>query len=573
MKMKFVCIFYVICSSLWAGALDREAFTFTKYELNVRIEPEQQRLGVRGKIALRNDSGTPQRSLSLQISSSLNWSSIQSEGKPVEFVSQTYTSDVDHTGALSEAIVVLPAAVAPKQTIELEVGYEGVIPEDTTRLTRIGVPADTAKHSDWDQIGRTFAAVRGIGYVAWYPVATEAVSLTDGDSVPESVAKWKQREDHTEMRISFAYTRSSPEAPPELLCNGTEVKRITAEVGAGQNLITECSFASLRATLPTFVIAPYLEIDAKEVAIHYLPDHKSGAEDYASAVEEVSPLLSKWFGDHRESPDVKPEVVELADPNDASFESGNMLITSLSGSDTKLLLSATQTMTHAFFPSPHTWIHDGLASYAQVRLIEEKETRQAAFDYLRGHRGALVELEKVSGEHKKQNDSLVSSLDDFRVQTKSMYVWWMLRDMVGENALEAALHNYKAADDKDAIYMQKTIEAQAHSDLQWFFDDWVYHDRGLPDFRIASVYPSALASGGYMVTVTVENLGDAGAEVPVTLHMPTGEESQRLVIPGKAKASVRIQAASLPQEVTVNDSSVPEGDMSNNGYKIESVNH
>jgi len=101
----------------------------------------------------------------------------------------------------------------------------------------------------------------------------------------------------------------------------------------------------------------------------------------------------------------------------------------------------------------------------------------------------------------------------------------------------------------------------------------VYHDRGLPDFRIISVYPGALASGGYMVTVTVENLGEAGAEVPVTLRLQSGEESQRLTVPGKAKASVRIQAASLPQEVTVNDGSVPEPDTSNNGFKVESVNH
>jgi len=36
-----------------AHAIDREAFTFTNYNLDVRIEPEQQRLAVRGKIILR----------------------------------------------------------------------------------------------------------------------------------------------------------------------------------------------------------------------------------------------------------------------------------------------------------------------------------------------------------------------------------------------------------------------------------------------------------------------------------------------------------------------------------------
>src|SRR5713101_239289 len=139
--MKFLGALCVLCGlALPAPALDREAFTFTKYELDVRVEPEQQRLGVRGKITLRNDSQSPQKNLGLQISSTLHWSSVQFEGKPVEFASQIYTSDIDHTGALSEAIVALPRPIAPKQTIELEIGYEGVDPQDATRLTRIGVP-------------------------------------------------------------------------------------------------------------------------------------------------------------------------------------------------------------------------------------------------------------------------------------------------------------------------------------------------------------------------------------------------------------------------------------------------
>src|SRR5229473_7305127 len=137
--MKSLRVLLVLCGVLvQAHAIDREAFTFTNYKLDVRVEPEQQRLAVRGKITLRNNSATPQQNLSLQISSSLNWRSIHLGGKAVQFVSQPYTSDIDHTGALSEAIVSLPAAVPPQGTVELEIGYEGIIPLDTTRLTRIG---------------------------------------------------------------------------------------------------------------------------------------------------------------------------------------------------------------------------------------------------------------------------------------------------------------------------------------------------------------------------------------------------------------------------------------------------
>ena len=568
--MKFLCIVCVVCSALWAHALDREAFTFTKYDLNLRVEPEQRRIGVRGNISLRNDSVSPQRSLSLQISSTLNWRSIQFEGKQVEFVSQIYTSDIDHTGALSEAVVVLPRMIAPQQTIELEIGYEGVIPEDATRLTRIGVNADAAKRSDWDQIGPSFTALRGIGHVAWYPVAIDAVSLSDDNSLAEKAVKWKQREERAKMAVELcvagsrtpliAVMNDSPRGVPGMTIGGV--------AGDDEFRCASHSFSPLGLVVPTFAIANYAEVSTSSIHSYYLQDHKGGADDYASALDEVAPLVMKWFDDHRQSPDAKSDIVDLPDADDASFESGNMVLTPLAGSDTKLLLSATQQLTHTYFPSPRPWIHDGLASYAQVRLFEEKEGRKAAIDYLQSHRMALVELEKISSENKTKDNSLINSIDDFRIQTKSMYVWWMLRDMVGEPALQAALHNYKAASDNDPKYMQKMIESEVHRDLQWFFDDWVYHDRGLPHFRVLSVFPSKLASGGFMVTVTVENVGDAGAEIPVTLHTQDREASGKLVVAGKSKASIRIQSMSLPQDVTLNDGSVPESDTSNDVYKL-----
>src|SRR5438093_12871710 len=151
--MKFLYVLCVLCVlNLTAIALDREAFTFTNYNPNVRIEPEQQRLSARGNITLRNDSSVPLKNLSLQISSTLDWRSIRPEGKPVQFVSQPYTSDIDHTDAVSEAIVKLPKEVLPEGSIELEGGDEGTIPHDNTRLTRIGLQAERARHSQWDPI-------------------------------------------------------------------------------------------------------------------------------------------------------------------------------------------------------------------------------------------------------------------------------------------------------------------------------------------------------------------------------------------------------------------------------------
>jgi hypothetical protein len=51
--------------------------------------------------------------------------------------------------------------------------------------------------------------------------------------------------------------------------------------------------------------------------------------------------------------------------------------------------------------------------------------------------------------------------------------------------------------------------------------------------------------------------------------MDQGEVATRLEVRAKSKATTRLQAASMPLEVVVNDGSVPESNMDNNTYKIE----
>jgi len=578
MTMKLLRVLCLLCDlrvfSLFGPgfALDREAFTFTNYNLDVRVEPEQQRLAVRGKIALRNDSATPQKNLSLQISSSLDWRSIQFGGKAVQFVSQPYTSDIDHTGTLSEAIVTLPAAVPPKGTIELDIGYEGIIPLDTTRLTRLGVPEELAKHSDWDRIGKLFTAVRGIGYVSWYPVATESASLSEGNSVFETLGRWKAREAQTELKVTL--TQSGEGKVSLLLCNGKGGTQSYEQMGRAYSVTTECRYWPLNLTVPLFIMGGYDGLDRPPVNIFYLPDHKPAAENYALAAQLSVPFVTEWFGPARAPGEVRAQVVDLADPDAAPYESGTMLLTPLSAGDSKLAqLTVVHQLTHAAFPSARPWIYEGLAHFAQAAYRERQSGRQATLDFLGLHRTAMADAEKALAVQRNQragaNESLIKTASEELYRSKAMCVWWMLRDMVGKEALKKALAAYRPDQDKEPSYMQRLIEAQTKRDLEWFFDDWVYRDRGLPDFRVESVYPRPTVGGGYVVTVTVENLGNAGAEVPVSLRMEGGEVSRRLEVHAKSKASIRIEAASTPHEVVVNDGSVPESDMSNNTYRID----
>ncbi len=571
--MKVLRVLGVVCGLLvQAYALDREAFTFTSYNLDLRIEPEQQRLAARGKITLRNDSASPQKTLSLQISSTLGWRSIQLDGKPAQFASQPYTSDIDHTGALSEALVTLPRDIPPKGTLEIEVGYEGIIPLDATRLTRIGVPAEVARHSDWDQIGKMSSAVRGIGYVAWYPLATESANLSEGNSVFETVARWKAREVEAQLRMRLS--NSGEGTPAILICNGEAGGlRTYQQMGRAYESVNECTYQPLAETVPLFVIGNYEGLDRPVINISYIPDHKPDAEKYALAAQRVVPFVTEWFGTPRGRAEVKAEVVELNDALAAPYESGSMLLTSLNIDSKLAQFTAVHQLTHATFFSPRPWIYEGLAHFAQSVYRERESGRDAALDFMGLHRTAVAEAEKAVAEARHppsgEPDSLINTSVEEFYRSKAMYVWWMLRDMIGEAALKQVLAAYRSDADNSPAYLQHLIETQAKRDLQWFFDDWVYRDRGLPDLRIASVYPRKMAGNNYIVTVTVENRGDAGAEVPVTLKMEDGQVVKRLEVRGKSEATVRIETVSTPLEIVVNDGSVPESDMSNNVYRIE----
>lgn len=610
-----------------ASALDRNAFTFTEYKLQVQVEPEQQRLSVRGTITLRNDSFSPQKNAALQISSSLTWRSIRLGEQAVQFVMQPYTSDIDHSGELSEAIVSFPKEIPPGETVELTVGYEGVIAVDATRLTRIGVPEQTAIHSDWDAIGKNFTAVRGVGYVTWYPVAMDAGNLSEGDSLFAVVGSWKAKSAASRMQVGLC--AEVPRADVDKsgvtkadAANGGQQKQNPArtllmnDVRRGDfhggsigglanesnvNLCGSFSFDPLGLTAPAFAIGPYETMSGPGIQVYFSAAHKTNAEAFVQVAQKVSPFVTEWVGVPRSA----ESIVELDDAGAAPFETGSMLLTPLHDSDPKLVqLAMVHELAHAAFSglpsSPRPWIEEGLATFLQGAYREHQEGREAALDFMGLHRAALVEAEKASAArgalHGKAvpnpsfpgeslfGESLLTTATDEFVRSKAAWVWWMLRDLVGEDALKRALAAYRAGDEadlkkpvsekpdsekNDPKYLERLLEKESKRDLGWFFDDWVYHDRGLPDFRVAAVFARETVAPTHVTTVTVENVGGAGAEVPVTVLFDGGDVQQKVLLKAHDKQVLRFETQGRPTEVAVGDGSVPESDLANNRFKVE----
>ena len=565
--LKALWILYLLCGSVLCSALDREAFSITNYNLDAQVDPEQYRLGVRGKITLRNDRATPQRIAVLQVSSSLDWRLIKAGDKPLQFVRQPYTSDIDHTGSLSEAIVTLPQEVAPHGIIDLDIAYEGVIVLDATRLTRIGAPEDAAKSTDWDQITPDFTAVRGAGYVAWYPIATEVANLSEDDSLFEVLARWQAREARAQAHLKVGLLRNSEGPPLQLVVDGPSCV-VTRKESAGERRIeSDCNFHSVGLMVPSFALADYGTVERNAITIYNLRGHAAAAEAYADAAEKVAPLVSEWFGPQRE----KAQTIDLRDGTAAPFEISAFRFTPL-GSDSKLMgLAVAHQLVHASFSSPRPWIEEGIAHFAQALYLEQEKGRQAALDYLGTHRSALNVVEAPSSAPRSEdetNHSLINTVNEELYRGKAMCVWWMLRDMLGNAALKKAIAAYQPEQDKEPSYMPRLIAAQTQRDLEWFFDDWVYRDHGLPDFKVVSAYAQKAMNGSFMLTITLENQGGAGAEVPVLIKSEHGEVTKRMEVRAKSKTTVRVEMPAAPQEIVVNDGSVPERETKDNVFKV-----
>jgi hypothetical protein len=419
-----------------------------------------------------------------------------------------------------------------------------------------------------------------MGYVAWYPVSMTPERLGEGNKLFEALGQWRAR--HAESSFHALYTIGREMT---LVANAAHVM-LTGDSGGKPVTLIESTLPRLGTETPFFVAAKYATIETLKGRIFYFGSSEAVAKQYAEALQKLDPPfarsrvagpengsrkltapLAREAGKLESMMGMKQSPVALVElPEDVgSFESGPILLSPLrtmpAGEMERLLI---HTVTHGAFYSKRAWIYEGVAHYAQARLLEEQNGRKTAIDFMQQRRDALVIAE--AGAATPQ--SLVNASDEVFFRTKAMFVWWMLHDMIGDSPLEKALAQYRAEQDKEPAYIQRLLEAASGRNLELFFDDWVYRDRGLPDFRIVSLYPRQNLNGRFTVTVSVENLGGAGAEVPFTVHSKLDDVSGRLFVPAKDKAATRVELRQPPVDATVNDGSVPESDMNNNTFSM-----
>ena len=587
---------------------DRAAIRITQCDLDIRIVPAGSRLIGRARVTVRNESDKPLERIALQISSSLKWESVSLQGRPLPVAQHLLDTDADHTGKASELIVTLPQPLAAGESVALDTFYSGTVEASGGRLERLGMPEAQALRTDWDAITADATSLRGFGNVLWFPVTAPQLFLSDGSLVP---AIEKHRADYADalvsLRLSVEY---SGEAPVAAYFCGRRQPLVAlrdndyAPIAYGSGIATASFVAAPIGVRPLslFVIAQRETMIAPVPAAAGLkqPASSSAASGtsmlavestddgalplLADSAERVAPLLVEWLGPHPVS------ALTVIDHTGQPFEDGPLLVApvgTLAASTASPMLA--HSLTHAWVQTGQPWMDEGLAEFFSLLWIEREKGRDAAVAQLDNIMQSVAVADTLtepttnaaanpSATNAESSSSaaqatvgqpLISANDEVYFRRKAAAVWWMLRDIAGEQPLQIALSTWRTqavrhdSPEDQARAFESLLEKTSGKDLGWFFNDWVLHDRGLPALSLVDVTPREMPGSrgrgkGWLTAVTVHNAGAAEVEVPLVIRSGTFSTTKRIRVAGNSNATERVVTESAPTEVVVNDGSVPE---------------
>lgn len=197
------------------------------------------------------------------------------------------------------------------------------------------------------------------------------------------------------------------------------------------------------------------------------------------------------------------------------------------------------------------WLDEGLSSFQTAWFNERAGGGPAVWDgsvegTVRRDLAGVSEPVVLAGEDYTEFGQYSAA-----VYTKGSVIFWMLREMAGEEAFTRILRTYY---DRyrfrhvDSEAFQGVAEEVLRTDLDWFFAGWL-HTTGLVDYAVGDVEVEAAPGGGWTTRFTVTKQGDLRMPADVELR-GGGGETERVRTSG-APTTERLQVATAFRPVAV----------------------
>ena len=279
----------------------------------------------------------------------------------------------------------------------------------------------------------------------WYPTAAAPVFLGDGAKLFQSVAQTKLRQAAAtvRLRLTVEYVGDAPDAVffcgrPEQLAAVSENQNVPVAQSPG---VATAEFAERPLgfrTMSLFVTDRAATVTDNSL-ISAVTEHYDALPNYAAAGGKVQPLLAEWLG-------AGPlTMLNILDHDGQPFEDDALLVAPMRAAAADVLApSLAHSLSHAWFGSSHVWLDEGVAQFMSLLWVEQTQGREVALQHLQEEAKALALAEPAVAQSVRGADegqSLIGASDEVYYRTKAAAVLWMLRSLVGDDALKRALQN------------------------------------------------------------------------------------------------------------------------------------
>lgn len=523
-------------SATWA---ESPAVALDRVEATVKLFPERRGLDVTGSFVLRNPHAEPMAEIPLTVGSHLTSSDWTVDGEPVDPTdSDALPPAIENRSGL---FVVRPRTpLATGDTVRVGFTLTGSFPKGWSKLSsgmsEFVLPSGVVLTS----FSPTFLPVPG--FVAG--IGVDDKNSRDAKEYP--LDHWKQQVDPAFGPAWSTDVRLTIEGPASWVLNGCGVEESSEAIGDGRQRVVWQTEHPVRFF--NIIGGPLKAAPGRQTTVYFDPRTPHNVPSMVRSLDAARRLYGEWFAEYPWTNLRVTEFPGLADyaqgfPGNISFaESIGFMAVPLEGETSRDAFDA------AFYivahEAAHQWwgnivtpgkgpggnvLSEGLAEFSACMLMHHELSPDQAKVLRRRWEWTYVNGREPDNERSINRIDGSRPGDQVVTYQRAGFVFWMLRSLMGEDAMLAGLADFvstwrdgvQTPDGLDFPLIEDLLESlRSHAPDPAAFDaftaDWIL-GKALPSLEVRDAAVQT-DGDGYRITGTLANTGTGSADVRVRIE-------------------------------------------------------